>query len=225
MEQKNLSNKNLRSLPTLRQAEKIIFDVKFKEAILTLDGFLELFDSKKSKAAEELYKAAVELHTARKYIEHYTSNKKNSMIVEQIREGYIGKKVVTLDGTEFVQTTRGKPIGTLVAIGKDNWGFTYIGKDEKYIDSIIGTYIALKRILEGEKEPKIRTETAGQIQHFVERTYRCFDKNHYSLKCGTDPIKDTNYEERAPWLLFTEAMKTKDSKILDKIKKIFKSKD
>ena len=85
---------------------------------------------------------------------------KSYFISERLRKGYVGAEITTNDGI-LLQTERGKPYGTAVAIPTDDEniviGYSFIGKDEKYSIPGVGLYLAYKRAGEGRAAGKQRT--------------------------------------------------------------------
>ena len=203
---------------SLRQAE-----VEIRKGIS-----YEEFEKKNSaltpEEARELYDAAIQLKTSRDYIEEIT--KQERFATDTFRAGFIGRKVYTEDGAEFVQTSRGKPYGYLAAVlGKDGKtiysGFTYVSDDEKYPHSVIGQAIALRRAIKNRDtgvsieidsaSPYLKSSDVLQFKHFKDRVYRYFRPNEFSYSRGKTPIWQPNFDEVHIWqyLMLARGAKTK----------------
>lgn len=143
--------------------------------------------------------------------ENYVKANTEKYVCARLRDGYIGKEAYSLDGALYLQTKRGKPFGTIVAIKGDNdephYGIYYIpegivdGAAETY--PIVGLAEALKQA-KGEvpfhkasdvpdcyksKEPR------EQIEYFLKRSMCYFWPDVYSISRGSNPVEFKNYEE------------------------------
>jgi hypothetical protein len=138
---------------------------------------------------------------ARKFVDDYVA-KGGAFIAERLRDGYIGE-LKLIDGKQVIQTERGVPYGTIVAIKTEDsivTGISYLSPEEKS-KPIVGLYIALKRALDGLKEGKKLTETKyikrkarKQIEHFEKRALSYFHPEVYSYSRGTNPVKYEDYD-------------------------------
>lgn len=127
---------------------------------------------------------------------------KSYFISERLRKGYVGAEITTNDGI-LLQTERGKPYGTAVAIPTDDEniviGYSFIGKDEKYSIPVVGLYLAYKRAVEGRAAGKhgfespytaagesfsLDSNTKQQLKHFEKRALAYFFPEIYSYSRG-----------------------------------------
>ena len=205
---------------TLRQAEVAlrnkISDEEFKEknTYYVSNGELEEF----KEAAERLLKA-------RDFLEDFL--KKERYALDTLRNGYIGKKVSTVDGAEFVQITRGAPYGYLAAVFDEKTkkiygGFTYVSKDEKFVHPVIGQAIALLRAIDARKNdsdielesnsPYLKNSDKPQWAHFKNRMYRYFRPEEFSHSRGETPMEQEGFEEIHVWQFLLAAKNAKSKK-------------
>mgnify|MGYP000933384570 FL=1 len=205
---------------TLRQAEVAlrnkISDEEFKEknTYYVSNGELEEF----KEAAERLLKA-------RDFLEDFL--KKERYALDTLRNGYIGKKVSTVDGAEFVQITRGAPYGYLAAVFDEKTkkiygGFTYVSKDEKFVHPVIGQAIALLRAIDARKNesdielegnsPYLKNSDKPQWAHFKNRMYRYFRPEEFSHSRGETPMEQESFEEIHVWQFLLAAKNAKNKK-------------
>ena len=145
--------------------------------------------------------------TAEKFVEDYrTKNGTKAYIAERLRSGYIGELVHCDNGASYIQSVRGKPYGTVVAIPtKDNVviGMSYMDNDDKNTGHpIIGLYIALKRAIEdlekgkiGAEKKFVKSKARKQIIHFEKRAKAYFHPDVFSHSRGSNPVVYENYEE------------------------------
>lgn len=163
--------------------------------------------------AEELYINAKLLIESRQFLERARDVEK--YCVDTFRYGYIGKKVSDMNGSEFVQTRRGRPYGYIAAVlGKDDKvyvGYTFISENELFPHPVIGQAIALKNaianrvkgitcemILDGSCQGKLincylNSESKMMLKHFYDRARRYFLPEVYSYSRGLEPIQDPNF--------------------------------
>ena len=132
-------------------------------------------------------------------------NGTKSFISERLRAGYIGEIVHADNGASYIQSIRGKPFGTVVAVKADKnvvLGMSYIDpEDINKGHPIVGLYIALKRAIEGLESGKIKageryikSRARKQIQHFEKRALAYFHPDTYSYSRGTNPVEYEDYE-------------------------------
>ena len=205
---------------TLRQAEVAlrnkISDEEFKEknTYYVSNGELEEFKA-----------AAVKLLKARDFLEDFL--KKERYALDTLRNGYIGKKVSTVDGSEFVQITRGAPYGYLAAVFDEKTkkiygGFTYVSKDERFVHPVIGQAIALLRAIDARKNesdielegnsPYLKNSDKPQWAHFKNRMYRYFRPEEFSHSRGETPMEQESFEEIHVWQFLLAAKNAKSKK-------------
>lgn len=213
---------------SLRQAEKAI-----REGI-TDEEFANRNTALTKDEIDELKMAAIQLKESRDYIAEVAAKERFS--TDTFRSGYIGKKVSTLDGSEFVQITRGRPYGYLAAVlgadGKTIYsGFTYVSENEKYPHSVIGQAIALRRAIENRekgndiemesKSPYLKSSDELQFEHFKNRVKRYFRPDEYSYSRGKEPLAQPNFDEVHIWqyLMLAKSAKTKKER-KDWLKKV-----
>lgn len=133
-------------------------------------------------------------------------NGTKAFISERLRAGYIGEIVHAENGASYIQSIRGKPYGTVVAVKTDKdivLGMSYMDpEDINRGHPIVGLYIALKRAIDGLEAGKVRAEeryiksrARRQIQHFEKRALAYFHPDTYSYSRGTNPVKYEGYEE------------------------------
>ena len=133
---------------------------------------------------------------------------KSNFVSERLRPGYIGAEI-SCDKGIFLQTERGKPYGTIVAVPtEDNVciGYSFIDeRDLKYATPIVGLYIAYKRAIEGRDNGKVGYEspvilsdgskhnldgnTKAQLNHFEKRALAYFHPDVYSYSRGQEGKK------------------------------------
>ena len=129
-----------------------------------------------------------------------------AFISERLRAGYIGEIVHADNGASYIQSVRGKPYGTVVAVKTDKdivLGMSYMDpEDINRGHPIVGLYIALKRAIDGLEAGNVRAEeryiksrARRQIQHFEKRALAYFHPDTYSYSRGTNPVKYEGYEE------------------------------
>jgi hypothetical protein len=137
-------------------------------------------------------------------------------LIECIRGGFIGKEVYDKDGVKYIQASRGKPYGYMVAIADDNKvyvGYSLIHGDDEFIHPVIGKAIALKKATENlsdgidvdtlldkqystttSRNSFISGNEKAQLTHFKNRAYRFFWPKIYAAK-GTDPIYNNGFSK------------------------------
>lgn len=133
---------------------------------------------------------------------------KSVFISERLRPGYIGAEIPSDRGI-FLQTERGKPYGTAVAVPtKDSVviGYSFIDeRDLRYATPIVGLYIAYKRAIEGRDNGKkgfespvvlpdgskhsLDSNTKAQLTHFEKRALAYFHPDVYSFSRGQEGKK------------------------------------
>ena len=143
-------------------------------------------------------------------------------IIEYLRKGFIGMKVFDKDGTEYVQVSRNKPYGMLIAKKEgDEIKVGYSCLDERMNEN--GTIDnfnmdtawekTFKRIENGEYVANAPAKIKTQLNRFIKRAFVAFkqdealekeqwDKEKYEAKC---------YEHLA------KILRRKDEKELSKI--------
>lgn len=168
----------------------------------------EIHDVKSGKEQEN-YEYAQLVVKAEKFVKEYIEkNGTKAFISERLRNGFIGDLVHTEAGTTYIQSVRGKPYGTVVAIKSGDdivLGMSYMDtEDANKAHPIVGLYIALKRAIDGAKEGKKRAEVKyiksrakKQIRHFEKRALAYFHPDVYSYSRGQEGKKVVyeNYEE------------------------------
>lgn len=159
---------------------------------------------------EEIKEAIRTTAEAYKFMEAYVNedgtgncgDEKSYFISERLRKGYVGAEITTSDGI-LLQTERGKPYGTAVAIPTDDEnvviGYSFVGKDEKYSIPVVGLYLAYKRAVEGKDAGKhgfenpyvvndesfsLDSNTKQQLKHFEKRALAYFFPEIYSYSRG-----------------------------------------
>lgn len=152
----------------------------------SLNDFIKVNNGYSKEDAKELFTAANTLIESRLYLDEVRSKMK--ICVDTFRDGYIGKVVSTVTGSEFVQTKRGKPYGYLAAIqdgDKIYAGYTLVSDDEKFPHPVIGQAIAVRRAFENKdkgitfddlialgrnkKLPYLNGEGTSTVKHFYDR--------------------------------------------------------
>lgn len=124
-------------------------------------------------------------------------------IIEYLRKGFIGMKVFDKDGTEYVQVSRNKPYGMLIAKKEgDEIKVGYSCLDERMNEN--GTIDnfnmdtawekTFKRIENGEYVANAPAKIKTQLNRFIKRAFVAFkqdealekeqwDKEKYEAKC------------------------------------------
>lgn len=166
----------------------------------------EVTNIQNTKEQENLEYANLVIKAENFVKDYIEKNGTKGFIAERLRNGFIGNLVYTDNGTSYIQSVRGKPYGTVVALknGEDIvLGMSYVDpEDINKGHPIIGLYIALKRAIDGLKEGKIRAEakyiksrSRKQIEHFEKRALAYFHPDKYSHSRGSDPVKYEDYNE------------------------------
>jgi hypothetical protein len=119
------------------------------------------------------------------------------MIVEYIRKGYRGKRIVK-DGIEFVQCRRGPRIGVFVALNDKQFGWSLVhlkGENREPVKNISwkkGVEMAIARA-EGKTNEKVPDSIAKQFKDFKKRVQRIYSKklipvegSNFSISVATD---------------------------------------
>lgn len=164
----------------------------------------------------ELKEAAFRLHDSRQFIQNIKEQR--PILPEYIREGYIGKLCYDMNGTEYLQTSRGMPYGSMVSIynkerNKVYIGYSFLDEEEMFPHRLIGQAFALKKALENEMDDidieqiinKQFNDTSTrniyldgnareQLNHFKDRSYRFFNPEKYA-SAGTDPIVSKDFDK------------------------------
>jgi len=186
----------IRNVEMVRNANFMIKELRNGKEILDVNG-----------KEQENYEYAQLVVKAEKFVKEYIEkNGTKAFISERLRNGFIGDLVHTEAGTTYIQSVRGKPYGTVVAIKSGDdivLGMSYMdAEDANKAHPIVGLYIALKRAIDEAKEGKIRAESKyiksrarKQIQHFEKRALAYFHPDTYSYSRGTNPVEYENYDE------------------------------
>ena len=130
-------------------------------------------------------------------------------ISERLRKGYVGKEVYDKDGVKYIQASRGRPFGTVVAMKFESRedvviGYSFLNEvDRKTELPRIGLYLALKRAHEGlmvgkvgfEPSPYLDADTIAQLKHFKKRAKAYFYPEKYSHSRGTDPVEYEDFDK------------------------------
>lgn len=149
---------------------------------------------------------AREILNSEKYVETFKSNG-GKYLCSRLRPGFIGD-VVNVNGVQTLQTERGKPYGTVVAIankmGTVTLGVSYISpQDKDNVYPIVGLAIALKKAIEARDEglefikpSYLRSKSKSQINYFIKRSLAYFNPNVYSYSRGQEgkKVEYDNYE-------------------------------
>lgn len=202
---------------TLREAE-----------IAIRNGIADSEFDKKNNALEKreiesLKNAATQLKESRDFLDEVAAKERYS--TGTFRYGFIGNKVWTEEGSEFVQVSRGKPYGYIVAVYDEKSkkiyvGFTYVSDEEQYAHPIIGQAIALKRAIDNRTKgvdieiyeglPYLKSGDKLQFKHFKERAYRYFRPDEFSHSRGTTPIEESNFDSIHVWQYIVQALGAKN---------------
>lgn len=154
---------------------------------------------------EELEKACL-VREAELFVENYRKEHgTKAYLCERLRDGFIGNLVTDINGNSYIQSVRGKPYGTVVAIPtKDDIaiGMSYVDPEDKsFGHPIVGCYLALKRAIENKEAGKtraderwIKNKAKKQIDHFEKRSLAFFWPDRYSYSRGTEPVKYPDYD-------------------------------
>lgn len=129
----------------------------------------------------------------------------NNILVQKLREGYIGKTVYSFDGTSYIQSSRSPAYGYVVAIfnkseNKIYYGLSYSHKDESYFDDKYGLDLAIERAWKNynmevedsfsdKNNPFIKSKDKAQIYLFKRRAMKFFMPEKYSFS-GSEPLKE-----------------------------------
>lgn len=185
-----------KNVEVLRNANFMIKELKAGKT-------LENIKDGKEKEDYEYAKLVIE---AEKFVKDYIdANGTKSFISERLRGGFIGEIVHSDSGSSYIQSVRGRPFGTVVALKtSDNvvLGMSYMDpQDAGRGHPIVGLYIALKRAIDGLKDGKVgaeskyvKTKAKKQIKHFEKRALAYFHPDTYSYSRGSNPVKYEDYE-------------------------------
>ena len=153
------------------------------------------------------FEYALLIDKAENYVNNFIkTNGTKAFLAERLRDGFIGELVHTNNGTSYIQSVRGRPYGTIVALKTDDdivVGISYLDpEDMNKGHPIVGQYLALKRAEEGLAAGAIRTNgryikarAHKQIEHFEKRALAYFHPEKYSHSRGTDPVVYENFDE------------------------------
>ena len=166
----------------------------------------EITDIKNDKEQKNLEFAQLVIKSENFVKSFIEKNGTKAFISERLRSGYIGEIVHADNGASYIQSVRGKPFGTVVAVKTDKnvvLGMSYMDpEDANKGHPIVGLYIALKRAIDGLESGKVKAEeryiksrARKQIQHFEKRALAYFHPDTYSYSRGTNPVKYEDYEE------------------------------
>lgn len=151
---------------------------------------------------------AQEVIAAEEFVKDFTKGG-NKYLCNRLRPGFIGDKVVTDSGLSYIQSERGKPFGSVVAIsngkGTVSIGVSYT-EDEGFEHSypIIGLATALKNAIFARDhgiEPynllNIKEKAKSQVEYFTKRALAYFNPDVYSYSRGENDKKVSydNYDE------------------------------
>lgn len=179
----------------------------------TVKDYLKLFHEKatefiiNTEKENHNFEIAKLINEAEVFVNDYVKkNGTKSFISERLRNGFIGELIYCEDGTSYIQSIRGKPFGTIVAIPTNNnvvLGMSYLdSEDMEKAYPIIGLYIALKRALKrleknetGAEKRCIKSKAKKQIIHFEKRALAFFHPDIYSYSRGSNPVHYDNYDE------------------------------
>lgn len=162
---------------------------------------------KKNKKEMENLKTAQLVIKSEKFVKDYIEkNGTKSFISERLRNGFIGELIHCDNGSSYIQSVRGKPYGTSVALKTDNGvviGLSYMDtEDLNKGHPIVGLAIALKRAIERKEnkensfdKTKVKSRSRRQIEHFEKRALSYFHPEKYSYSRGTDPVEYKDYDE------------------------------
>lgn len=171
------------------------------------------FLRKGEKIPDNLEVDSKDLEMAQRIIEseRYVETFKNDggkFLCSRLRPGFIGN-VVNVGGVSSLQTERGKPYGTVVAIankvGTVTLGVSYISPSDKdNVYPIVGLAIALKKAIEARDmglefidEKLLKNKSKSQVGYFIKRSLAYFNPNVYSYSRGQEgkKVEYDNYEE------------------------------
>lgn len=154
------------------------------------------------------YLYVIQVLSSEKFIEDFKKTGQK-YICARLRPGFIGNKVTSSDNTSYIQSERGQPYGTIVAISDGNGnaaiGISYTKDEPKYHPyPVIGQATALANAIHvrdsGQQyigRANISKEDEGQIQYFYKRALAYFNPDIYSYSRGQEDtkVKYENYDE------------------------------
>jgi len=131
---------------------------------------------------------------------------KDGMIVEYIRKGYRGKRVIK-DGAEYVQIHKGRRIGVFVALNAKQFGWSLVhlkGENREPTKNISwgkGVEIALARAKDEYSvfglTSKVPDSIRKQFDDFKKRAAKHFTEKEFEVKDGVFVVKSSfDGEER-----------------------------
>ena len=111
--------------------------------------------------------------------EKLTDKFNKNILIEYIRDGFIGKKVYTKDGVEYTQSSRSpKGRGVLVALGENKIGWALLSPKEPKVDWNVGRSLAYSRASSEEwfktQYNTIPKDIKEQVDHFILRAKNTF---------------------------------------------------
>ena len=152
------------------------------------------------------YEKAKLIIESEKFVEEFKAE--NKIVCERLRDGFIGELVYTDKGTSFIQTVRGKPYGTIVAISSKDvknivTGISYLDpEDMDFGHPIVGMAIALRRAIKRKEDGKtgvekrwVKSKARKQVNHFEKRALSYFIPEVYSYSKGTNPVVYDDFKE------------------------------
>ena len=158
-------------------------------------------EAAKKRAVERREAREKARNEAQKFVDEFRKEHGNNGLISlRIRDGFIGKE---LDSSgKYLQTERGKPRGTMVAIKGDD-GQVFIGavyksnKDEDI--PIVGLAEALKDAIaqkEGKEGKPLRAKKDQELKDFFTIRSKCFFfPEIYSHTRGTNKLSYPNYDK------------------------------
>lgn len=151
------------------------------------------------------FEYAKDILTAEEFVKDYINdNGTKAFISERLRDGYIGKEI-NENGKVSIQSERGMPFGTVVAIptsDPDNpvaFGYSYMSSYERMRGlsyPVLGQALALKRAIaarDGKTDVNApngtRPKAKDQVEHFQKRAKAFFYPDIYSYSRGQEGKK------------------------------------
>lgn len=158
-----------------------------------------------TKAEEQLLFAKLVADSEKFVKEFIENNGTKAFISERLRSGYIGEIVHCDNGASYIQSVRGRPFGTIVAIKAGDSisiGTSFVSDEDKNKGHpIVGLALALKRAIERRDsnifllDKKIKSKARKQAEHFEKRAKAYFHPEVYSHSRGSNPVVYENYDE------------------------------
>lgn len=162
-------------------------------------------ETKTAKDKEYLSFAKLVVESEKFVKEFIEKNGTKAFISERLRAGYIGEIVHCDNGASYIQSVRGRPFGTIVAIKAGDSisiGTSFVSDEDKNKGHpVVGLALALRRAVERRDnnifllDKKIKSKARKQAEHFEKRAKAYFHPDVFSHSRGSEPVVYEDYDE------------------------------